>query len=55
MNLTAKAILARFDGDWCDAIQYCAEMALKYPRLAAEYEAYANILISETKAEGAHV
>jgi hypothetical protein len=54
MNLTIKAILARCDGDWCKAVQYCAEIATTYPHLRNEYEAYALTLIAETKAEAAH-
>jgi hypothetical protein len=54
MELTLKAILARFGGDWCKAVQYCAEIAMTYPHLAAEYEAYAHTLITETKGDAAH-
>lgn len=44
MNLTAKAVLARWGGDRTKAIAYCYEMIDKYPHLRAEYQAVVDAL-----------
>lgn len=54
MNPSVKAILARC-GSISAAIDYCTEMAYKYPRLGHEYLNYRDALIhgGHQKAEGA--
>jgi len=37
MICTLKAILARNDGDLNQAIDYCIDIAVTYPRLSNEY------------------
>jgi hypothetical protein len=44
LRQTLKAILARCHGDRSAAIEYCDTMTTTYPRLAAEYREYLEIL-----------
>lgn len=46
MNLSLKAILARFDGNITAAMHYCSDMAANYPQLHREYMFYFNELLS---------
>jgi hypothetical protein len=61
MTPTVKAILARFNGDSWQAIQYCIRMArhafygqYKNPDLAREYETLAVEIRLQAKVEAAH-
>lgn len=45
MEPTVQAILARFDGDYADAIEYCEYIAWKHEWLRAEYRAYREVLM----------
>lgn len=42
MHMTLKAILARCNGNYTEAVSYCEGIAHQYPHLKAEYE---NIII----------
>ena len=42
--LSVKAILARFSGNKAEAIVYCQNVIMQYPRLRQEYRAYLNVL-----------
>lgn len=42
MSMSAKAILARFQGDYQDALEYARGIARAYPRLAEEYWRYVD-------------
>lgn len=44
MNLSVKAILARFNGDRDKAAEYCVEIMNTYPRLYDEYAGYLSAL-----------
>ena len=55
MELTLKAILARFSGDREAAIQYCYGIIDQYPHLRDEYTALADRLVGhEEKAKAAN-
>lgn len=47
MNLTVKAVLARWSGDRARAIRYCYEMVDNYPHLRREYLAVIDALTQE--------
>ena len=51
MKLTLKAILARWNGDRKQAIDYCYSIIDKYPHLRDEYSAVVDLLTSEGKAK----
>jgi hypothetical protein len=42
-----KAILGRFDGNRAAAFIYCQTIANDYPKLAEEYQAYADKVLKE--------
>jgi hypothetical protein len=42
MTVSAKAILARFQGDYQDALDYARGIAQAYPHLADEYGSYVD-------------
>ena len=44
MELSLKAILARFKGDYEQAKEYCAFVASEHPRLREEYQGYVAML-----------
>jgi len=53
MNLTIKAVLARFGGDREKAIDYCYKLMDAYPRLRPEYSGIVDALTGhEDKAKG---
>jgi hypothetical protein len=45
MSLSARAILARFNGDVTSAVDYCETVARSYAHLTAEYRAYREELL----------
>ena len=45
MKLTRLAILARFEGNYGDAIQYCEDVARVYPHLRGEYRQHREGLL----------
>ena len=47
MNLTVKAVLARWSGDRTAAIRYCYQVADNYPSLRREYLAVVDALTQE--------
>ena len=50
MTQTTLAILARFDGDRAQAVEYCCTMMEDYPALRDEYREHKNeILVMEAK------
>ena len=48
MNLTIKAILARFGGNYNDAITYCNGIAENHPALAKEYRSLIDLIRLES-------
>jgi len=47
MRWTIKAILARFQGDRAQAIDYCSAIAATYPHLATEYREHLDTIRTE--------
>lgn len=45
MKLSQLAILARFKGNYGDAIQYCEDVARVYPHLRGEYRQHREALL----------
>jgi hypothetical protein len=53
MNLTVKAVLARWNGDRHAAIEYCYTIMDAYPQLRDEYSGIVDALTGhEEKAKG---
>ncbi len=48
MNLTIKAILARFGGNYNDAITYCNGIAENHPALREEYRSLIDLIRVES-------
>jgi len=53
MELSKRAILARFNGDQSAACAYCLQIAREYPRLRSEYLELAKGLAERTACAGA--
>lgn len=45
MNPSTLAVLARFNGNVNEALEYCERMAYAHPRLTVEYRVYREALI----------
>lgn len=44
MTPSTYKILARFDGDRQQAVEYCQRLASEYPALFTEYNQYAEVI-----------
>ena len=50
MEMTFKAVLARFNGDSWKAREYCLTIAAIYPHLEAEYKLLADECLKTARA-----